>query len=114
MTLPDPHAGLALFGLPEPPSRVEPVSEGYINDTFKVWAGEEPMYILQRINTAVFGDPAGLMDNLEAVLPHLRATDYTALELIRTPVGRAWATDQSGSAWRMYRSVGAGGSCLPL
>ena len=105
MTSPDPHAGLALFGLPEPPSRVEPVSEGYINDTFKVWAGDEPVYILQRINTAVFGDPAGLMGNLEAVLPHLRATDYTPLELIRTPEGRAWAKDRSGNAWRMYRFI---------
>lgn len=105
MASPDPHAGLALFGLTAPPTRLEPVSEGYINDTFKVWMGSEPDYILQRINTGVFGDAAGLMANLEAVLPHLEAADYAALELIRTPQGRAWATDAAGNAWRMYRFI---------
>ena len=105
MASPDPHAGLALFGLTAPPARLEPVSEGYINDTFKVWVGGAPRYILQRINTGVFGDAAGLMGNLEAVLPHLKAADYAALELVRTPEGRAWATDPSGNPWRMYRFI---------
>lgn len=105
MASPDPHAGLALFGLTAPPTRLEPVSEGYINDTFKVWMGGEPAYILQRINTGVFGDTAGLMANLEAVLPHLHAADYMALELIRTPQGKAWASDAAGNPWRMYRYI---------
>ncbi len=105
MASPDPHAGLALFGLNEPPTRLEPVSEGYINDTFKVYIGEQPAYILQRINTEVFGDTAALMGNLEAVLPRLQAPDYTPLELIRTRHGRGWATDTDQNAWRMYRYI---------
>lgn len=102
---PDPKTGLALFGLPAGTSRAEAVTEGYINDTFKVWIGGKPAYILQRINTEVFGDPAGLMGNLETVLPRLQAADYTALELIRTPKGDSWATDPAGNAWRMYRYI---------
>lgn len=102
---PDPETGLALFGPGFGASRLEPVAEGYINDTYKVWVGDEPSYILQRINTAVFGDAANLMGNLEWVLPHLKAPDYTALELIRTPGGHCWGTDSNGHPWRMYRYI---------
>ncbi len=102
---PDPETGLALFGLPARASRLEPVTEGYINDTFKVWVGDEPAFILQRINTAVFPDPAALMGNLEAVLPHLHAADYTALELVPATSGRNWAFDPGQHAWRMYRYI---------
>lgn len=102
---PDPETGLALFGLQARENRLEPVAEGYINDTFKVWVGDWPAYILQRINTDVFGHAAALMENLEVVLPHLSAPDYTRLELVRTPDGRTWASDSNGRPWRMYRYI---------
>lgn len=39
--------------------------EGHINDTFVVWrADHTKRFILQRINTATFTDPAGLMENI--------------------------------------------------
>lgn len=102
---PDPEKGLALFDLRAREIRLEPVAEGYINDTYKVWVGGTPAYILQRINTAVFGDAALLMGNLEWVLPHLKAPDYTPLELIQTPDGRNWAADSNGHPWRLYRYI---------
>ena len=39
--------------------------EGHINDTFVVWrADHTKRFILQRINTDTFTDPAGLMENI--------------------------------------------------
>lgn len=99
------HTGLSLFGLIESEIRVEPASDGYINDTFKIWVNETPEYILQRISPGVFGDGAGLMQNLELVLPHLKAVDYTELELVRSVQGKTWEPDSGGSAWRMYRYI---------
>lgn len=97
--------GLAIFGISESECRVEPASDGFINDTFKVWIGDKPVYILQRISAGVFGDGVGLMQNLELVLPHLKAEDYTALELVPTPACKSWEPDAHGNAWRMYRFI---------
>ena len=48
--------------------------EGHINDTFVVWrADHTKRFILQRINTDTFTDPAGLMENICGVTRHLRA-----------------------------------------
>ena len=47
--------------------------EGHINDTFVVWrADHTKRFILQRINTDTFTDPAGLMENICGVTRHLR------------------------------------------
>ena len=48
--------------------------EGHINDTYLVWrADHTKRFILQRINTDTFTDPAGLMENICGVTRHLRA-----------------------------------------
>ena len=49
---------------------LKPFGNGHINTTFGV--GEPPRYILQKINTAVFTDPEGLMENVMAVTAHVR------------------------------------------
>ncbi|MFM1878901.1 MAG: hypothetical protein RLZZ241_1767 [Bacteroidota bacterium] len=100
-----PAIGLALFGISESDCRTEPASDGYINDTFKVWMGEKPRYILQRISATVFGDGVGLMKNVALVLPHLKAQDYSELKLIATPNASKWAHDSEGNAWRMYEFI---------
>ncbi len=53
---------------------VKPLGEGLINDTFKVYVeGEEnPKYVLQRINNAIFQDVELLQDNIEKVTSHIR------------------------------------------
>lgn len=99
------QTGLSLFGLTESEIQAEPASDGYINDTFKIWVNQVPEYILQRISPGVFGDGTGLMQNLELVLPHLKAVDYTELELIRSARGKTWESDSHKSAWRMYRYI---------
>ena len=53
---------------------VKPLGNGLINDTYKVAMNEEdePAYVLQRINNAIFKDVELLQSNIEAVTAHLR------------------------------------------
>ena len=85
--------------------------EGHINDTFVVWrADHTKRFILQRINTDTFTDPAGLMENICGVTRHLRAKIQAeggdpcreCLNVIPTLSGAAYYIDSEGSAWRAY------------
>lgn len=54
-------------------AEVKPLGNGLINDTFLVVTeGENPDYVLQRINNAIFQDVEGMQRNIEAVTGHLR------------------------------------------
>ena len=50
-------------------SALSPIGNGHINTTFVTSDG---LYIVQRINTSVFRDPAALMANVTAVTAHLK------------------------------------------
>lgn len=50
-------------------SRVLPFGNGHINDTYRT---EDSQFILQRINTSVFTDPAAVMENISRVTAHLK------------------------------------------
>ena len=85
--------------------------EGHINDTFVVWrANHTKRFILQRINTDTFTDPAGLMENICGVTRHLRAKIQAeggdpcreCLNVIPALSGAAYYIDSEGSAWRAY------------
>ncbi len=104
------------FRIPGDIGAITPYGSGHINDTYCVavrQAGAPVRYILQRINTAIFKDPASLMDNVGRVTEHLAArlsqrgvADATrrTLTLIPTLDGAAWLNDASG-AWRVYLFV---------
>ena len=88
--------------------------EGHINDTFVVWrADHTKRFILQRINTDTFTDPAGLMENICGVTRHLRAKIQAeggapgreCLNVISTLSGAAYYIDSEGNAWRAYDFV---------
>lgn len=53
---------------------ITPLGNGLINDTYQVHTVEsnEPAYVLQRINHAIFQDVEMLQHNIEAVTRHLR------------------------------------------
>ena len=85
--------------------------EGHINDTFVVWrADHTKRFILQRINTDTFTDPAGLMENICGVTRHLRTKiqaeggdpSRECLNVIPTLSGAAYYIDSEGNAWRAY------------
>ena len=67
----------------------EPYGSGHINDTYRVVTDTGVQYILQRINTHVFPNVQGLMDNITRVTAHLQAQ-------AKNP--RAKAANQASSA----------------
>lgn len=98
------------------PLSCERYGNGHINDTFllctedRAKAGEIRRYILQRMNTDVFKDPKGLMQNVSGVTAFLREqilrsggdADRETLTLVQTRDGEDHLVDSIGSWWRMY------------
>ena len=88
------------------------INKGYINRTYRVEtlsdAGHVHKYTLQRINTNVFPDVDGLMENYKLVTNHLQGRlvlpgrrKIGCVQTIRpTKDGRAFLRDDSG-CWRM-------------
>lgn len=94
--------------------RAEHYGAGHINDTFAVYAADgSRRFIMQRIATDTFKDPAGLMDNICGVTEFLRKKivarggdpERETLNVIRTRDGKAYFTDSDGGAWRAYTFV---------
>ena len=99
---------------------IERYGAGHINDTFAVWAADQSKrFILQRINTDTFTDPAGLMENICGVTRYLRQQILArggdpvreTLNVIPTRDGKPYYTDPEGGAWRAYIFV-EGTVCL--
>ena len=110
----------AAFAFDRPAGEAERFGAGHINDTFAVWAADRSKrWILQRINTDTFTDPAGLMENVTGVTAYLRRQiierggdpDRETLNVIPTLDGKPYYTDTEGGAWRAYIFV-EGTICL--
>ena len=106
------------FGLPT--GEAERYGAGHINDPFAVGAADHSRrWILQRINTDTFTDPAGLMENVTGVTSYLRREilarggdpDRETLNVVPTREGKPYYTDCEGGAWRAYLFV-EGTVCL--
>ena len=94
-----------------------PFGTGHINDTFLVTcnqAGTPVHFTLQHINTNIFRDPAGLMDNVRRVTAHAQASlraarapdaSRRALRLVPTLTGDVLHVDAAGQAWRCYHFI---------
>ncbi|MDO5551007.1 MAG: aminoglycoside phosphotransferase family protein [Lachnospiraceae bacterium] len=89
---------------------------GHINDTFCLTMDTEndrQRFILQRINTHVFQDPKGLMQNISGVTQFLRREilakggdpDRETLTLILTKNRDCCYCDSAGFWWRVYRFI---------
>lgn len=92
---------------------------GHINDTFCVTLENGRRYILQRINTGIFTDPDGLMENICRVTAYLRRKieeaggdpERETMNVVATAAGKPWYADTDGGAWRVYVFV-EGTVCL--
>jgi len=86
----------------------EAYGSGHINDTYRVVTDIGAQYILQRVNTHVFPNVHGLMDNIARVTEYLSARAETAREtmhLVPTKDGAQFYIDDKGEAWRVYDFV---------
>lgn len=86
-----------------------PYGNGHINFTYKV-STDKANYIFQRINTYIFPNPLGIMENIKGVTDHIRAknaeagldTERCAMKIVPTDSGALYYEDSEGNAWRMY------------
>lgn len=84
---------------------------GHINDTYIVQSTTR--YILQRINTEVFRNPARLMDNVKAITEFLREKikenggnpDRETLTLVNTNDNKTFYKTEDGLYFRMYKFI---------
>ena len=97
----------------------EPISamlygEGLINSSFEVNTENGTRYILQKINTYVFKNPEGVMNNIQKVTAFLANKIQNAggdperetLQLIPTKSGKQFHHHPSDNTyWRMYRFI---------
>jgi Ser/Thr protein kinase RdoA (MazF antagonist) len=105
-----PEASEALAAVAEgwwPAARVAPLGEGHIHATWLVEAAAGgDRYVLQRLSTAVFGDPASLMEKVARVVTHVqtRAPGRVPV-LVPTRRDDWWLAREDGSCWRLWRYV---------
>ena len=86
---------------------------GHINSTYIVTAESGKRYILQILNTAIFKDPIGVMNNIVAVTDHIRKglaeagedTERGTMRVVLTKDGANGYTDDEGRFWRAYDFV---------
>jgi len=100
-----------------------PYGTGHINDTFQLafdQAGAPLHYTLQRLNTKIFRDPAGLMENVRRVTAHAQASlraagardaSRRALRLLPARAGGFLHLDDEGQAWRCYSFIEKCSTC---
>ncbi len=103
------------FRLYGTPVKCVPLGHGHINSTFKIETDNGNEYVLQRINTYVFRDPVGLMNNAGAITDFLRervSDPRMALHFLTTRDGKFYYEDEQDNFWRMYDFIG--GFCLDV
>ena len=113
----DPRKALSGFCIYGDFVDVKPYGTGHINDTFLATynqGGTVVRYTLQHLNTAIFKDPVGLMDNVRRVTEHSRRRlietndpepSRKALSLIPACKGGVLHFDEEGNAWRCYSFI---------
>ena len=106
------------FDVPGRLVSLQPIGAGNVNDTYRVilrTTFSEEQYILQRINRAVFKDPAAVMANMKAVTDHahqrIQAEAETADRIWQLPRvisakgGDDFVIDREGEYWRALSMI---------
>jgi len=104
---------IAKFDLAGKPVKLDPISCGNINKTYKVTFDDNTAYILQNVNVNVFKKPYELMENVRGVCNHLKAKvaaaggnpDSETMTFAVTKDGGDLYLDEEGRYWRMYRFI---------
>lgn len=89
-------------------ANVEPLGEGFINDTFLIRTrGASPTYILQRKNKSIFSPIPAMMDNIEKVCQHIKKKVILAggdplreaMTVVRAKNGLLYYQDEEEEYW---------------
>ena len=92
---------------------VQTCGNGHINSTYTVTVMGGRRYVLQILNTSVFKNPVGVMENIAAVTDHIRRgleaagedAERGTMRVILTVDGQKGYTDPEGRFWRAYDFV---------
>lgn len=94
---------LEIYGMDPRQCRVEPLTSGLINNTWKVGsAGRE--YIVQRINNNVFKQPLGVAENIRRIADYLKVhhPDYLFVSPVRNIHGDDIYYDENNGYFRVF------------
>ncbi|MBQ6946568.1 MAG: phosphotransferase [Clostridia bacterium] len=91
------------FAIEEPIVSIEPITNGFINSTYKVVC-ENRSYILQRINVNVFPNVDGLMNNIDLVTKHIYKKTQSGMYVVPTK-DRALYVAHEDSYYRVYNFI---------
>lgn len=113
-----PETIATLFDVPGRLVALQAIGSGNVNDTYRVilrTTFSEEQYILQRINRAVFRDPAAVMANMKAVTDHAHRRIEAEAEkadriwqlprVISTKEGGDFFVDPDGEYWRALSHI---------
>ena len=84
--------------------------EGHINSTYKVDMKDGKSYVLQRINTSIFKNYEGVINNILLVTDYLKDiirknggdVDRETMSLLQAKDGKHYYVDKNGDCYRMY------------
>lgn len=104
------------FGVQDEILICEPFGSGHINDTYRVVTKTEKgekEYVLQRMNTQIFQNPVGLMNNIKLVTEYMREIiikkggdpERETLHFYPTTDGKMYYIDEEGKYWRLEDMV---------
>jgi thiamine kinase-like enzyme len=106
----------ANFKLEGTVDRVEPMGEGFINDTFIIHTTgtQTPDYLLQRKNKRIFTNVPAMMENIEKVCTHIRKKVIArngspmreAMTVIPAVDGKLYFQDVEGEFWAVCVFIG--------
>lgn len=97
-------------------TEIVPMNSGHINTTSRITVdneGKTEKYTLQAINTFVFKNPEGVMDNISKVTAHIKDklsksggdTERGVLTVVQALDGKFFYKDEEGTYWRIYRFI---------
>ncbi len=100
---------LSRFGIEGCLQSLQPIKTGHINQTYVATVDGKP-YTVQTINTYVFPDAEGVMENILAVTEHLRKKvvarggdpEREVLRFYPGADGKGYWQDSEGKCWRVY------------
>ena len=106
----------AKFKLEGTVGRVEPMGEGFINDTFIIHTigDHTPDYLLQRKNKRIFTNVPAMMENIEKVCAHIKQKVVEkggdpmreAMTVVRAIDGNLYFQDEEGEFWAVCVFIG--------
>lgn len=96
--------------------KVEPMGEGFINDTFIIRTGgnDTPDYLLQRKNKRIFTDVPAMMENIQKVCTHIKQKVAAkngdpmreAMTVVPATDGKLYFQDEEGEFWAVCIFIG--------